>query len=76
MSQAAYILLLVTYLEVAVLELWDGAIRELMDFYIKYRLICICRKREREIRSPLAPAHTHTQTHYIYQVPSSSSTTS
>ena len=34
----ALILLLVTYAEVAVLELSDKAIRELMDFYIKYRV--------------------------------------
>ena len=35
----ALILLLVTYAEVAVLELSDKATRELMDFYIKYRVV-------------------------------------
>ena len=34
----ALILLLVIYAEVAVLELSDKATRELMDFYIKYRV--------------------------------------
>ncbi len=35
----ALILLLVTYAEVTVLELSDKATRELMDFYIKYRVV-------------------------------------
>ncbi len=47
-----------THLEVAVLELWDRAIGELMDFCIKYTLICIWRERGRTTLPQTIPAPT------------------